>query len=308
MRIITSALIIAASLATLACGPRNKDKLEDNELATAEGGKRAGGAEDTRCTARTSQDEVKRQLFARAAEIRGSNGDNYQRIAGFALIQIDGATPVTAGSAGGLVECRGHATLRLPSGLKVAGGRTTLGGDIGYSVGAGQRGTVTLGQSDTIAIPLATLIQNRAAARAPVPAPAADDSSGQPDGREPVREPATAPIDRPRPQPAPSPPPPPEVANDSARPSFDCRRARTSSERAVCDSASLAALDRTMAAQYRDAAANGGPEERRLLVQTRNRFLGYRDRCGNDACIANAYRGRMREIDDIVAGRWRGDR
>ena len=306
MRIITSALIIAASLATLACGPRNKDKLEDNELATAEGGKRAGGAEDTRCTARTSQDEVKRQLFARAAEIRGSNGDNYQRIAGFALIQIDGATPVTAGSAGGLVECRGHATLRLPSGLKVAGGRTTLGGDIGYSVGAGQRGTVTLGQSDTIAIPLATLTQNRVVSRAPAPAPASNDSPSQSAARERVPEPATEPIDLPLPQPAP--PLRSEVSDNAARPSFDCRRARTSGERAVCDSASLAALDRTMAAQYRDAAANGGPEERRLLVQTRNRFLGYRDRCGNDACIANAYRGRMREIEDIVAGRWRGDR
>ena len=76
----------------------------------------------------------------------------------------------------------------------------------------------------------------------------------------------------------------------------------------MCDNPALAALDRGMAAQYRSAAANGGPDERRLLVQTRDRFLGFRDRCTNDACIANTYRGRMREIDDIVAGRWRGDR
>lgn len=306
MRISSFALILCVSLATLACGPRNKDKLEDNELASAEGGTRSSGTGATRCTARTTHDEVKRQLFARAAEIRGSNGDNYERIAGFALIQIDGAAPVSAGAGGALVECRGHATLRLPSGLKVAGGRTTLGGDIGYSVGVGQRGTVTLGQSDTIAIPLATLTQNRAAPPAPEPAPASNDFEGQPDVREPVREPATAPIDRPRPLPAPL--PSPKVSNDSARPSFNCNRARTAGERAVCNSDSLAALDRTMAAQYRSAAANGGPNERRLLVQTRDRFLGYRDRCGTEACIANAYRGRMREIDDIMAGRWRGDR
>ena len=305
MRNSSFALILAASLAMQACGPRNKDKLEDNELATAEGGKSETRAADRRCTVRATHDEVKRQLFARAAEIRGSNGDNYQRIAGFALIQVDGAVPV-AGNAAAAVECRGHATLRLPSGLKVAGGRTTLGGDIGYSVGAGQGGTVTLGQSDTISIPLATLTQGRAASRAPAAAPASDAFRSQPAARDPVPEPATEPIDRPRPQPAP--PPPPEVSAPAARPSFDCRRARTAGERAVCDSESLAALDRTMAAQYRDAAANGGSEERRLLVQTRNRFLGYRDRCGNDACIANAYRGRMREIDDIVAGRWRGER
>ncbi len=307
MRISSFALILAASLTTLACGPRNTDKLEDNELATAQGGRSESEAGDNRCAARTTHDEVKRQLFARAAEIRGSNGDNYQRIAEFALIQIDGGAPVSA-NAGALVECRGHATLRLPSGLKVAGGRTTLGGDIGYSVGTGPRGTVTLGQSDTIAIPLATLTQNRAAA--PSGAPASNNVPSRPTTAAPAPETAPVPIEAPRPQPVPAPAPaaPPEMSQNSARPSFNCRRARTASERSVCNSASLAALDRTMAAQYRGAVADGGPEERRLLAQTRNRFLGYRDRCGTDACIANAYRGRMREIDDIMAGRWRGER
>ncbi len=305
MRISSFALILAASLATLACGPRNTDKLEDDELATAQGGRSEGEVGDNRCTARTTHDEVKRQLFARAAEIRGSNGDNYQRIAEFALIQIDGGAPVSA-NAGALVECRGHATLRLPSGLKVAGGRTTLGGDIGYSVGTGPRGTVTLGQSDTIAIPLATLTQNRAAA--PSGARAPNNLPSRSAAGAPTPEPAPVPIESPRPQPAPAPAAPPEVSQNSTRPSFNCRQARTAGERSVCNSASLAALDRTMAAQYRGAVADGGPDERRLLAQTRNRFLGYRDRCGNDACIANAYRGRMREIDDIMAGRWRGER
>ena len=306
MRISTFTLILAAALSTLACGPRNKDKLEDNDLATAEGGKTVREAEDTRCTARATLDEVKRQLFARAAEIRGSNGDNYQRIAGFALIQVDGAAPVSTTAPGALVDCRGHATLRLPNGLRVAGGRTALGGDIGYSVGAGQSGAVTLGQSDSISVPLATLTQNRAATPAPsaAPSPAPADLPSQPAAREPVPQPAPAQIERPRPQPA----PPPVASSNSARPSFNCRRARTSGERAVCDSPSLGSLDRDMAAQYRSAVANGGPDERRLLAQTRDRFLTYRDRCGNDACIASTYRGRMREIDDIVAGRWRGQR
>ncbi|MDQ3078690.1 MAG: hypothetical protein M3R03_01660 [Pseudomonadota bacterium] len=307
MRASSFALLLAISLATVACGPRNKDKLEDDELASAQG--RSGttandsGAEDSRCTASTTNDEVKRQLFARAAEIRGSNADNYQRISGFALIQLDGAPTAASVAASEMVDCRGRATLRLPPGLKVAGGRTALGGDIAYSVAGGARGTVTLGQADSIAIPLATLTQDRAAAAGRARAGASNGSEG-PAIRVPVPEPATAPIVPPLPQPA---PPPPE-ASSSSRPSFECRRARTSGERAVCASDSLAALDRTMAAQYRSAEANGGPAERRLLVQTRGRFLGYRDRCGTDACIANAYRGRMREIDDIMAGRWRGDR
>jgi hypothetical protein len=301
------ALILAVSLATMACGPRNKDKLEDDELASAEGrtstSPDASAAEDSRCTASTTNDEVKRQLFARAAEIRGSNADNYQRISGFALIQLDGAPTAASVTAGDVVDCRGRATLRLPPGLKVAGGRTILGGDIAYSVGSGARGTVTLGQSESITVPLATMTQDRAAA-ARRPAATSNDAS-RPGTAVPVPEPATAPIVRPAPQLTPA---PPTEASGSSRPSFDCRRARTSGERAVCASDSLAALDRTMAAQYRSAEADAGPAERRLLAQTRGRFLGFRDRCGTEACIANAYRGRMREIDDIMAGRWRGDR
>ena len=48
------------------------------------------------------------------------------------------------------------------------------------------------------------------------------------------------------------------------------------------------------------------PPQSRLLALTRDRFLGYRDRCPTDSCIATTYRGRMREIDDIMANRWRG--
>ena len=80
MRLLTLSIILAATLSTVACGPRNQDKLDDNQLAGAEGGKSA--ALDTRCTARAVSDDIKRQLFARASEIRGSNGDNYARIAG----------------------------------------------------------------------------------------------------------------------------------------------------------------------------------------------------------------------------------
>ena len=311
MRKSTITFLVATILSTAACGPRDKDKLDDSQLgetATTANGKNEDA--DTRCTTRAATDEVKRQLFARAAQIRGSNGDNYAKIAGFALIDIEGAAPLAAVSSGESVDCRGHATLRLPAGLKVAGGRTTLGGDINYNVAPGARGEVTLGQSDSISIPLATLTQKRTAARAPTT------------GADPVSSPQVAeveaePAPRPRPQPQPpvqaerppAPRPVPEpVTTAAARPSFNCRSARTAGERAVCASPSLAALDRSMAAQYRSAVANGGPQDRALLVQTRDRFLGYRDRCRSDSCIAEVYRGRMREIDDIVAGRWRGQR
>ena len=63
-----------------------------------------------------------------------------------------------------------------------------------------------------------------------------------------------------------------------------------------------------MASRYRSALASAGPGEARLLAETRDRFLGYRNACGSDACIAQTYRGRMREIDDIMAGRWQPPR
>ena len=72
----------------------------------------------------------------------------------------------------------------------------------------------------------------------------------------------------------------------------------------MCRDSGLAGLDRQMASQFNSAMSQAGPEERALLQRTRSRFLSYRDSCRSDACIADAYRGRMREISDIMAGRW----
>ena len=44
--------------------------------------------------------------------------------------------------------------------------------------------------------------------------------------------------------------------------------------------------------------------QRELLQSTRDRFLAYRDRCPTAQCIGDAYVGRMREIRDIMEGRW----
>jgi uncharacterized protein len=43
---------------------------------------------------------------------------------------------------------------------------------------------------------------------------------------------------------------------------------------------------------------------RDLLRQTQRRFLAYRDRCADAQCVTQAYTGRIREIRDIVEGRW----
>jgi uncharacterized protein len=87
----------------------------------------------------------------------------------------------------------------------------------------------------------------------------------------------------------------------NAGPSFNCRYARTRGEIAVCRDPALASLDRQMAAQFYRAMAVARPGARVILQRTRNRFLRFRDSCGSDACIAESYRGRMREIRDITA-------
>ena len=59
-----------------------------------------------------------------------------------------------------------------------------------------------------------------------------------------------------------------------------------------------------MAAQYASAVSQADAEQRALLARTRDAFLGYRDQCTSNACVADTYRGRMREIRDIMTGNW----
>ena len=296
MRALSTAMMIAASLAAAGCGRKNNDKLSDAEVAASGGVGGKAGQADRRCTSAHTSDAVKAQLFAHAAEIRGGFADNYARIAGFSLLQLDGAAPLTSVGAGEAVDCRAHAVLRLPPGLHDSGGRTQVGGDIDYTVAPG--GIVTLGAAEALTEPLATLSQGRAVA--PV-APAPPMVPG-------TMMPAPGQL----PTPVPPPPPPPRLAPPpeyGAKPSFDCALARTISEHAVCGNSNLAALDRAMASHYVGALSVANPAAARLLRDTRDPFLGYRERCGSDAsCIDRVYRGRIQEIDDIVSGRWHGNR
>ncbi len=69
----------------------------------------------------------------------------------------------------------------------------------------------------------------------------------------------------------------------------------------VCGSRQLAAQDRAMSSLFYSVLSGASPRTRAELRRSRDRFLAYRDRCGSEACIADAYEGRMREIRDIAA-------
>jgi hypothetical protein len=63
-----------------------------------------------------------------------------------------------------------------------------------------------------------------------------------------------------------------------------------------------------MAAQFASAMSDANADQRANLQRTRDAFLRFRDGCPDNACIAETYRGRMREIRDIMLGTWRPGR
>lgn len=84
-----------------------------------------------------------------------------------------------------------------------------------------------------------------------------------------------------------------------ARPSFNCRYARSTSERMVCVDPNLAAADRRLAAAYRDAIDAGIPE--RVLRRQQDMWLGAREaaaRYGPED-VARVYEARIAELEGM---------
>jgi hypothetical protein len=264
----------------------NQDRLTDNELAQS--APKADSAK--RCAAAATYDFIKRDLFRRAAELRGSDQAAYDKLAAAAVVRMENPVLESEDSATGALNCSGLLSLDLPPGVAVVGGRRTLTANVDYTIQRAADGSgdvVLLKNADAIVAPLATLART-----APAPQPSAPAESN-----------AVAPVDPLAPVPEGSAAPPPS-ASPPGRPSFDCANARTRGEIAVCQDSGIAALDVNMAAQYRRSLAIATSAQRALLQSTRDRFLAYRDRCPNRSCIADAYTGRMREIRDIMEGRW----
>jgi uncharacterized protein YecT (DUF1311 family) len=182
------------------------------------------------------------------------------------------------------------------------GSRRTLTSDVDYTVqpaADGSGNVVLLRNADVIIAPLATL----ARVNQP-PAPTVEQTRAAPEQVNEImpEQPQNAPV------PATPEQQPLSAVSSQARPSFDCARAHSKGEVAVCSHAGLAALDRNMATQFRQAMDEATPQQRDLLRKTRDRFVAYRDRCPNRSCIGDAYVGRMREIRDIMDGHWQPQR
>ena len=273
---------------------------------------RGGGADDDRltnavtaaredpeklCSSQSTYDLIKRDLFRRAAALRGTDQGTFDKLASFSSLRVEAPLLQEQNENVGSVSCNATISLDLPPGVAVVGGRRTLSADALYTVQPAADGSgkvLTLANVDGIVTPLATL----ARIEQPV-AETPDDLNavqGAPGEVAPVQADPLAPI------PAPGATAP---AQTSANPSFNCASARTAGEIAVCNDPRLAALDRRMASQFNSAMADASPQQRAILNRTRDSFLRYRDQCPSSSCVAETYQGRMREIRDIMRGNWK---
>lgn len=291
------AILVIIVLAVLLARARGGDEPEATQT-TAQKSPREQQQE--RCGSQRTYDRIKLELFRVAAQTRGGDRTMFDRLSAYSSVRVERPTMSGFDEDLGTLRCAGRLSLDLPPGTAVVGGRRTLSADVDYVLQPAADGSgdvVLLEGADPIVIPLATVARTGETAPPPQLPPVASAPPGA------AAPPAEAPPLPPVAAPAPSAPPTPRTAapaQASTRPSFNCRYARTSGERAVCSDGQLAALDRSMASQFYRALSAADRGQRRQLTVTRDRFLRYRDRCGSNACIADAYQGRMREIDDIM--------
>jgi uncharacterized protein YecT (DUF1311 family) len=282
-------LVILLVLVAYFVSNRNPDQ---DKLTGAETSAPQSSEPEKKCASKNTYDLIKRELFRRAAQLRGSDQAAYDKLSAVAVVRMDNPVMESQDEANGAINCSGSLSLNLPPGVVAVGGRSSLMSDIDYTIqpAADASGDVLLLRSaDAIIAPLATLV------RVDQPAPTAvETNEAAPAGpdQENVAASQSANIQ-------PGPP-----SQYPGRPSFACANARTKGEIAVCSDSGLSSLDVNMASQYRRALATADPQQRAALQSTRDRFLAYRDRCPNRQCIADAYVGRMREIRDIREGRW----
>jgi hypothetical protein len=274
----------------------DQDKLTGNEVTQAQ-----TASPEKRCASQATYDLIKRELFRRAAQLRGSDQAAYDKLSAYAVVRMENPVLESENKDTGGANCSGSLSLDLPPGIAAVGGRRTLTGDLDYTVqpaADGSGNVVLLRNADSVIALLATLGR----VGEPVPPAAAPPEAN---AVAPVQPDANAtPSPPPNVQPAP-PSPPARPSASPGRPSFDCAKARSRGEIAVCSDSGLSALDRNMANQYRGAFAAADPEQQDVLRGTARRFYAYRDRCPDAKCIGDAYVGRMREIRDIMEGRWR---
>jgi uncharacterized protein YecT (DUF1311 family) len=310
-------LLIAAVLTVPAC-----KKLEPKAEQEAKAERRQ--AEDKRirqaCASQASYDRLKALVFEKAGEVRAGNAALVDRLAANSVVRMEEPVVKSRDDALNVTVCRGRMVIELPPGTEDAfNGERRLVADVEYAAQSAVDGSGLVYQLDgaepiiyrLAAIDLKNAPRLAEAGDEPEPEPQPSPTPELAQAPPPPPAPVAAPSPRPRPaaRPAPRPSQAPvreEVAERprpaQARPSFNCRYAKTRTERMVCSDERLAARDREMASLYYEALAVGDRRTRALLRGTRDSFLAYRERCRTSTCVAQAYEDRVDEIDRIMGG------
>jgi hypothetical protein len=303
------------------------DKLQPNEPVTDARNQARERAMAQRlkaaCSSPATYDRLKQVAFEEAIRIRNADPENLDILATHSLVRVEQPTVVSRDEGLDVTVCSGKFILELPPGAERAfGGERRIVADIEYAAQAAADGSGLVYQiqgAEPIIYKLAAFDLKGQSGRSvaasgpeapPFTSAPAPDAPSRPAQAQPPLAAAPSPrVEAPPARPAPRQPSrsaePPARAEPRdtvrANPSFNCRHARTRSERMVCADSGLASLDRKMSAIFYSALDQADARERRELRRSRDRFLAARERCATENCVAEAYRDRIDEIREITS-------
>jgi len=244
------------------------------------------------CAAGETYSRLKALVFDRAGQVPGADAASLDALETASVVRMENPVTRSVDEALELANCAGRFVLELPPGAeKGFNGARRLAADVDYSAQAAADGSglaYRMEGADRIIGALASFNLKHAAMPSASEPEAASGPLGELGIDELPPDSGGAGMELSR-------------GEHDSRPSFSCREARGTSERLICASSSLAARDRALAGLYYSAMAKTDPRTRGELRATQGAFLAYRARCTDEACIADAYEGRMREIRDILA-------
>ncbi|HEX6661571.1 MAG TPA: hypothetical protein VF067_06865 [Sphingomicrobium sp.] len=266
------------------------------------------------CASRLTYARLKEYVFDQAARVGTSDPRGLDSLAAYSVVRMDDPVVKSRDDDLNIIVCTGRFVLDLPPGIRDAfNGQSAIAADVEYAAQAAADGS-GLVYSMTGAEPIIYRIATLGLAARPMPhiaaAPMAPPREETADitpvevvperpaptasvGQKPDRTIARSVQQR---SPATKVAP---VAKTAASPSFNCRRARTASEKMVCGNGALAAADRRMSAVFYGEMASADAETKSVLRRTRDSFLGRRERCSTQSCVAQVYEERIAEIRRI---------
>jgi len=314
MKTIASLLLFGLAFELAACGStKPKDGAEENRIQRE---RLLAQRLKTACSSQATYDRLKQVAFDEAIQIRNADPVNLDTLSTHSLARVENPVVKSRDETLDVTVCSGRFILQLPPGAERAfEGERQLFANIEYAAQAAADGSGLVYQikgAEPIIYRLATF--DLRSESYPPKAGATEVAAAERTIPPPVARATPPPAAQVRPAPTAKPTSAPAKAasavpltpprrDGTSSPSFKCRAGQSRSERMICSSNRLAALDRQMSSQFYSELGRGTERQRADLRRTRDRFLAYRERCTDESCVAQAYTDRMNEIRDIAVSR-----